>query len=83
MRSRHRHIFHIECKFYVQNSDREIEILEKQGMIEDWFRREFGTPAEFGTMSCEMIAEAYLKEHRDCASCCVREDGLGGAKVIR
>ena len=83
LRARHRHVFHVECEFYVTDTDREVEIILKQGMVEDWFKQKFGIPAEFGGRSCETIAKEYLVEHGDCASCIVREDGLGGAIVKR
>ena len=79
----HRHNFIIECKFQVKHDDRELEIIIQQNKINNFFKDKFGTPAMFGSMSCEMIAKEILSHFYDCVSCKVLEDGFGGAEVKR
>lgn len=83
LQARHRHLFVIECRFAVKDSNREIEINEQQRLIENWLYSKYGKPCEFGALSCEMIAEDLLKNCDEMCACFVREDGFGGALVIR
>ncbi len=78
--ARHRHIFEIRCSFDVNHNEREIEINETQKQIEAVLHIKFGTPCEFGSMSCESIAE-YLIKSTGAASVQVLEDGYGGASL--
>lgn len=82
LRDRHRHMFHIRMDFEVSHGDREIEIINQ----EEWIKRvldcHYGTPCEFGGMSCEDIAVALLNDLH-AYSCEVLEDGYGGARVVR
>jgi len=80
---RHRHIFYIECQFGVTDQDRQIEIFIQQQSIGNCLNEKYGQPAEFGAMSCEMIAHDILAAYEKCLLCVVREDGLGGAVVVR
>lgn len=81
--ARHRHIFHVECHFKVTDEDRQIEIITQQNLIYQYFKGKYGFPAEFGSQSCEMIAHDLLDAFPDCSYCAVKEDGLGGAFVVR
>lgn len=81
LRHPHRHVFVIWAKFSVSHSDRDIEIILKQHEIQKWFHDRFGCPADFGEMSCEMIAQEVLDAFDNCVTCEVLEDGRGGAEV--
>ena len=83
LRSRHRHIFVIRCKFIVSHKNREIEINHVQNDIERYINSEYGKPCEFGNMSCEMIGEMLLNKYSALKSVQVLEDGYGGATLTR
>ena len=83
LRVRHRHIFVIECKFVVEDKNREIEINCMQGILHDYLTGKYGVPCEFGTMSCEMIAHDLLQNFIQMRECSVREDGFGGALIVK
>ena len=80
----HRHVFYIRCWFDVTDADREIELNDKQWIIEKGIKHDFGykrgTGVNFGGMSCEQIAE-YCINTFGCSACEVLEDGFGGAYV--
>ncbi len=84
LRNKHRHVFVIRCWFDVTETDREIEINDKQGLIQESIYMSFGnsrgTGADFRGMSCEEIARWCIKAF-ECAACEVLEDGFGGAYV--
>lgn len=74
----HRHTFQILCKIEVAHGDRAIEFIEfkhavKQYIGQTWFNTKIGC-CDFGSMSCEMIAENLLKRF-ELAECSVSEDG--------
>lgn len=79
----HRHIFWIRCKFAVDYDDRDVEIIMTQNEIEEHINTKYGRPADFGSLSCEMIAKEILNNFDKCVSCEVLEDGYGGAEVNR
>jgi hypothetical protein len=81
LKHRHRHVFHVECGFEVTDSNREIEIFTQQFQIDEYFARIFGVPAQFGNMSCEMIAQSVMTAFKNCSYVKVLEDGEGGATV--
>jgi Zn ribbon nucleic-acid-binding protein len=83
LRYKHRHVFCIECGFQVTDSDREIEIFMQQFQIGEYFAHRFGRPAQFGNMSCEMIAEGVIEAFNHCIYVKVLEDKEGGAIVQR
>ena len=80
---KHRHVFVIECAFEVGHNEREIEIITQQGIIEDFISLHWGRPAQFGTMSCESIAQELIEAFPAMCSCTVKEDGYGGASLTR
>lgn len=79
----HRHIFVIECGFDVSHNEREIEINQQQRVIDQAIRIKYGSPAKFGDMSCEAIAEWLLDTFNGMSWCKVTEDGYGGASLTR
>ena len=82
LKNEHRHIFHIELKKQVNHNDRDIEIIQlKRGVIK-CIDNLYGTPAIFGSLSCESIA-SILVDIFELDSCSVIEDGENGACVIR
>lgn len=84
LRAEHRHIFDIRCWWQVSHNDRDLEIILQQHKVEDFIREQYGSPAKFGGMSCESIADE-LMAHFGFAlvKCQVLEDGYGGATLSR
>ena len=81
----HRHIFEIVAVKQVTHGDREVEIIKlrraiEAHLIECYAIGGHGSVCEFGSMSCEMIAE-HLIEQFDLSACEVLEDGENGAVV--
>ena len=81
--ARHRHIFVIRCQFEVSHNEREIEINKKQHEIQSFLCEKFGNPCEFGSMSCETIAELLLNNYKNMQFVQVLEDSYGGAALTR
>lgn len=82
----HRHIFHFECTFPVMGHDRELEFFLLQESVKKWIFARYDGPfrkLDFGSRSCEMIAESILKAFPLMDSCTVTEDGENGATVTR
>ena len=87
LRNTHRHVFHVRCWFYVDHSDRQIEINDMQQIIEYEFTKKWSLKGEgkgfqFGAMSCEDIAK-WCVDTFECEACEGMEDGFGGAYVRR
>lgn len=80
LRERHRHMFSITAKKIVSDDDREIEIILFKRKVAKVLSEAFGTPCEFGEMSCESIAR-FLYEILGLSSCAVLEDGENGAMI--
>ena len=79
----HRHIFYITCKKAVSHNDRDIEIICTKRDIQKYLLNKYssdGITCDFGSMSCEMIAEELVKEF-DLSYCSVMEDNENGAEV--
>lgn len=75
---KHRHIFEILAEFEVTHGDRDLEFIRTKHLIEGYvkgkyYRREYGC-CDFGSNSCEHLAEELLKEF-DMTKCSVSEDG--------
>lgn len=83
LRDRHRHTFFVRMGFAVHHDDRDLEIFVLRDMIRAYIGMHYGTPAEFGSMSCESIARILVDEHAAMGAtwCEVWEEGTGGAKV--
>lgn len=77
---RHRHIFHCTATKEVTHNDRDIEFIELKRSMINYVKMRFGV--DFGTMSCESIAE-HLIESFDLTECEVMEDNENGAIVRR
>lgn len=81
--SRHRHIFIIRTWLIVSHNDREIEINIQGLEIKKMLEEKFGSPCEFGQMSCESIAQFILHKIPAATRCEVLEDGYAGASLSR
>lgn len=80
---KHRHVFVVRCKFLVSHSNRDIEINDMQERIESFLVGKYGTPCDFGSMSCEQIAEVLIRNFSYMVESVVLEDGYGGATFTR
>ena len=80
LRDHHRHLFYFELHKQVTDLDREIEIILFKREVMTWLNCFFGTPCNFETMSCEMIAELLMKKY-DLTYCSVLEDNENGASL--
>lgn len=77
----HRHVFAIRCEKEVKKDNREIEIICFKRLVLDYLSAHYGTPADFGEMSCEMIAGELVRRF-SLSLCEVLEDGENGAKIV-
>lgn len=79
----HRHIFQIRAGYSVKDMNREKEIFIQQDFLKDYLFESYGSPCQFGSMSCEMIANEILMFATEdgCEWVEVFEDGKGGARV--
>lgn len=82
LKNRHRHVFTIRCFISVTHDDREKEIFTEEEKIERYLCAKYGSPCEFGNMSCESIARELLS-FLDANAVEVLEDERGGAKITR
>ena len=80
----HRHMFHIVAKKEVFHDDRDVEFIMFKRKINRYLREMYYTSeldlCDFGSQSCEMIAEELYKEF-DLCYCAVYEDNENGAEV--
>lgn len=74
----HRHLFHIEMHKEVNHNDRDIEIIMFKESAFKWLENHF--KSDFGTNSCESIAEALLDAFK-CDLVQVLEDNENGAII--
>lgn len=81
--SRHRHVFIVKCLFEVEHNNRHMEIIATQAMVAAQLHEAFGRPCEFGSSSCETIAQFLLERFENMIQCEVLEDGFGGAILRR
>ena len=81
---RHRHMFHFTVAVKVTHSDRDKEFIMLKRDIIDYINGEyfddFSRTCEFGSQSCEMLAEEILKEF-NAEWVEVWEDQENGARV--
>ena len=81
LRNPHRHIFSVQCKKKVSHNDRDVEIIWFKRQITEFLNKKYGSPCcDFGTMSCEMIAEELVTTF-GLSYCSVLEDGENGAEI--
>lgn len=76
----HRHMFHIRATIQVDHGDRQEEFILLKRRVETWLDAKYGTPCQFGSMSCEAIARELL-EAFGFQFVEVSEDGENGAVV--
>lgn len=79
---RHRHLFKVYLELRVNHDDRDIEFIEAGQLVRKQLAEKYGTPCEFGEMSCEMIAKFVIQQNENVVSCEVWEDDENGARVI-
>ena len=81
---RHRHMFHIDARKEVFHDDRDVEFIMFKRKINRYLREMYYTSdldlCDFGSQSCEMIAEELYNEF-DLCYCAVYEDNENGAEV--
>lgn len=82
----HRHIFHFTAEKNVSHSDRDIEIIKLKRAIIFQIQTKYHSSGlqmcDFGSNSCEMLAEEVLNDF-DLESCECLEDNENGAKVYK
>lgn len=76
LKNKHRHLFYVEVEKEVTHNDRDIEII----MLKRDLQIYSGKGYDYGTWSCEEIAEDLLHKFQ-LKSCCVLEDNENGAKI--
>ena len=83
LKHKHRHLFQIKVEIQVNDSDREKEIFIETDKLKFYLTESYGSPCDFGQMSCEHIAEDILLfgSEDGYKSVEVYEDSKGGAKV--
>jgi len=83
LESRHRHTFQIKIGFEVSHHNREIEIFLQREECKFYLMETYGSPCEFGEMSCEMIAQELLDFFEPDGAVWVEvwEENTGGARV--
>jgi hypothetical protein len=81
--NKHRHSFIIKAGYKVKNLDREKEIFIEREYLKHYLTETYGSPCEFGPMSCEMIATKLLEygAPEKMCWCEVWEENTGGARV--
>lgn len=89
---KHRHMFHFRCELEVAGQDRQVEFIKAKRILIATIHAEFFDKdrccCDFGSMSCEMIAQWVVNgfdliEGIACQRCEVSEDGENGAIVER
>ena len=85
LRNPHRHLFHVQIVKDVTHLDRDVEIILLGKYARAWmmgsFKRLKCGSLDLGQLSCEMIAEMFVKK-LELHSCRVLEDGENGAEII-
>ena len=80
----HRHMFHIDARREVFHDDRDVEFIVFKRMMRDYIEKTYYNPeidcCDFGSKSCEMLAQEIYKEFELCY-CAVYEDNENGAEV--
>lgn len=79
----HRHTFTIKAGYTVTDLNREREIFICRDEIKEYLTEAYGSPCQFGGMSCEMIAAEILEFAKEDGMiwCEVWEELTGGARV--
>ena len=79
---RHRHNFGIQLEVIVRHNDRDQEFILLQRAIKQYLNDKYGSPCEFGNMSCEAIGEELMNRF-DALEVIVDEDGENFAKITK
>ena len=86
LRSRHRHLFHVELRVEVNHDDREVEFLLLQKALEEWIQETI-TNSDTSTWSCEAWCRAMIQiawfGNYFASYVSVSEDGENGAVLER
>ena len=73
----HRHMFHIDARREVFHDDRDVEFIVFKRMMRDYIEKTYYNHeidcCDFGSKSCEMLAQEIYKEFELCY-CAVYED---------
>ena len=77
----HRHMFGVDAKIEVAHSDRDIEFILLKRQMQNYIAKRWGSPAQFGGMSCEHIATELFNKFK-LIMCKVDEDGENYAQVM-
>ena len=84
--SMHRHNWFIKLKKEVTHSDRDIEFIIFKRNVLDYLKQKYynvdSRTHEFGSKSCEMLAEELLTQF-ECNYVSVMEDNECGAEVLK
>lgn len=82
---RHRHTFKVKAAYQVSHLNRDREIFLCRDEVKSYLIEAYGSPCEFGAMSCEMIASEVINFGADDGMvwCEVWEEETGGARVER
>ncbi len=81
LRDPHRHEFHVRAWAPVTHLDRAVEVIDLKLRLGEALAILAGPERDFGSLSCEMIAD-HLRRFLECRACEVLEDGENGAVVI-
>lgn len=79
----HRHLFYIRAVLSVANDNRQVEFIDFGKRMRNWLLETFAGlegECEFGSLSCEMIAEKLLRNFA-LTVCSVLEDNENGAII--
>lgn len=80
LKDRHRHMFHFKLYKRVKHNDRDVEFILFKREVQKYLHDKYGTPAEFGSQSCEMLA-LELAECFDCYMVDCSEDNENGGII--
>jgi len=76
LRYKHRHLFYVKAEKEVFHNDRDIEIIMLKREMQSYSNSKY----DYGTWSCEQIAEDLLLKY-NLKCCSVLEDNENGAKI--
>lgn len=78
----HRHIFHVRCEAAVSHNNRDIEFINLKHRVQKFCEANYHKRF-ISVTSCEMIAEAILRDFPELHKVEVSEDGENGAVLSR
>ena len=80
LKNPHRHIFHIQIKFPVNHTDRDIEFIQMKRKIQNFLKIKYDGK-DIGTLSCEDICLEIMNEYPNINYIKVMEDNENGAEI--